>query len=302
MKAFIDLGTNTFHCKIVSFNNDAYEEIYYDKIFVKIGEGGISKGYLTEEAIHRATSALREFQNKIGSHNVTDILATGTSAMRNANNASILIDLMTSWNWKVEIIEGLREAELIYKGILLDTEIPNHSSSLIMDIGGGSVEFIIGHKDKIKWSQSFEIGAQRLKDQFHYSDIIKKESNESLIHFLHKNLTSLKDAIEKYNPEVFIGSSGTFDTILAIRNIKTGKKDNLISISEFEAIKNSLVNATLEERLQLPGMIEERAEMIVTASLLLEYTLKLVSIPEFYVSSNALKEGLIYEEINRNKI
>ncbi len=301
IKAFIDLGTNTFHCKIVSIQNRLYKEIYYEKIFVKIGEGGISKGFITEKAIKRASNALEQFQEVINKYDVNKVIATGTSAMRNANNASVLIDLMLKWNWKVEIINGNREAELIYKGILLDHHIPHNSMSLIMDIGGGSVEFIIGEGEEIKWSQSFEIGAQRLKDQFHNNDPISDHDIKSLKKHLEQSLKSLKIALEKFKPEIFIGSSGTFDTILSIRNEKNNLTSNLVSVSEFQEIKTKLTQSPFEERLIFPGMEVERAEMIVTASLLLDYVLKLVSIPKFFVSSNALKEGLIYEEIHRKK-
>ncbi|QNL20911.1 phosphatase [Hyphobacterium sp. CCMP332] len=296
MKAFIDLGTNTFHCKIVSFEDTGFNEIYYHKIFVKIGEG-ISKNILTAKAIQRAKIALMYFQEKIEFYEVKEVLAVGTSALRNANNKHELVDQMKDWNWNVEIIGGEREAELIFKGILLDSKIPDSQVSLTMDIGGGSVEFIIADQDKIKWSQSFEIGAQRLKDQYHSEDPINNNNIKALFEYLETILKPLKIAIQNYQPQILIGSSGTFDTLLSISRQTEKTRDNFLKNSDFLKINHTFINSNLSQRLKIKGMVRDRAEMIVTASLLVDFVLKILPVVGFYVSSNSLKEGLIYEEI-----
>ncbi len=301
MKAFIDLGTNTFHCKIISFDGEGFKEIYYDKIFVKIGEG-IANNILTNEAIQRAKIALRQFREKINFYDVEEVLAVGTSALRNAKNQNEIVDLLIKWNWDLKIIEGKREAELIFKGILLDPRIPKSNISLIMDIGGGSVEFIISDQGNIKWSQSFEIGAQRLKDKFHTEDPINAKKIHELFEYLETVLNPLKTAIKKFKVQNLIGSSGTFDTLLSINKESKKSQENFLRNSDFLKINNTFINSNINERLKMKGLIRERAEMIVTASLLVEFVIKTLPINGFYVSSNSLKEGLIYEEIQRIKL
>lgn len=264
---------------------------------MQIGEGGIDKGYLTPEAIERAKNALGKFRTTIEKLDVKDVMAIGTSALRNAENSTVLIDLMNDWGWKVQVIDGKREAELIYKGILLDERITSDTTSLIMDIGGGSVEFIIGNNSAILWSESFEIGAQRLVHKFHKSDLITTLEIKSITEYLEHELKPLSNAIREFLPMQFIGSSGTFDTILEIRNTSENKSENFIDTEEFKRIRDLIINSPLEERKKIPGMMKERAGMIVTASLLLDYVLKLSGIPKFFVSSNALKEGLIFEAL-----
>ena len=299
MKAFIDLGTNTFHCKIVQFSSKAdYNIQFYQKIFVKIGEDGIENGFISKTAIKRAENALEIFQKSILERNVTDVLAIGTSAMRNATNSNILVQKMNNWNWQVQIIDGKREAELIYKGVISDPKTSKGVTSLIMDIGGGSVEFIIGLNEKILWSQSFEIGAQRLKDLFHKNEIISNIETQNLNTFLSKNLEELYSAVKKYEPECFIGSSGTFDTILEIANLNR-EISNSVNLKEFEHIFETLLHSTILERENMAGMQKERAEMIVVASTILNHVLVQTEFKSFFVSSYALKEGLIYEELQK---
>lgn len=280
----------------MAFNSTGYNEIYYHKIFVKIGEG-LSKKILTDKAIQRAKTALKYFREKIEFYDVKEVLAIGTSALRNAKNKDVLVTQLKEWNWNVDIIGGEREAELIFKGILLDPKIPISQVSLTMDIGGGSVEFIIADQDKIKWSQSFEIGAQRLKDKFHTEDPINNNCIKALFEYLETNLIPLKNAIQKYEPQILIGSSGTFDTLLSISRKAKKTQDNFLSNSEFLKINHTFINSNFSQRLKMKGMISERAEMIVTASLLVDFILKILPVEGFYVSSNSLKEGLIFEEI-----
>jgi exopolyphosphatase/guanosine-5'-triphosphate,3'-diphosphate pyrophosphatase len=267
---------------------------------VKIGAGGISKGIISEEGLKRGLKALNYFKDVIDGYPIKSTRAIGTSAMRNASNSNILMEQMQEWGWTVEIIHGAREAELIYKGIALDPEIPSHKSTLIMDIGGGSVEFIIGSNSQINWSRSYEIGAQRLKDRFHSGDLISENEIQQLNTFLETELSELQARYQTLKPEMFIGSSGTFDTLLSVRNKNFPSESNFISGREYSGMIKSFIETPLIDRQHIPGMIPERAEMIVSAGLLLKFVLEHLKISGFYVSSHALKEGLIYEELHPN--
>ncbi len=145
------------------------------------------------------------------------------------------------------------------------------SNSLIVDVGGGSVEFIIGNHQNIQWKDSFEIGAQRLMDKFHLHDPILDHELESLNSFLDTQLVSLVSAMERYQPETLVGSSGSFDTLSHIHCLKLGLEktddpEQLLTKEGFQEIHQKIILKNRGDRLKIPGMIEMRVDMIVVAS------------------------------------
>lgn len=296
--AIIDCGTNTFHLLIVSIEQNEIVPLVKDKVVVKIGEGGINQKIIVPEACQRAVIALKAFRQKIDQHGVSDVFAFATSAFRNASNGEELKALVTKEaNIDIKIIPGEREAELIFYGVNSAIEI--NETALVMDIGGGSVEFIIGKKDEIMWRKSYEIGAQRLLDLFHNSEPINKSDITNLFDFLNKNLTELLDQLKHFNPQLLIGSSGTFDTLSDIycekNNIErdlTGKEVPF-NINAFTDIYQELTSKTREERLKIPGMMAMRVDMIVVATALIDFLLKQHSFKQIRVSTYALKEGVL---------
>ena len=158
--AVIDMGTNTFHLIIVEVEKDDFKIVYREKTAVKIGEKGINHGMITDDAIDRALKTLSKFKEVIDEEEVEQVFATATSAIRNAKNGKGLVALIKEETGiETRIISGIQEAEYIYYGVNKAVEIGD-KASLIMDIGGGSIEFIIGTSKEIIWRQSFEIGGQ----------------------------------------------------------------------------------------------------------------------------------------------
>jgi exopolyphosphatase / guanosine-5'-triphosphate,3'-diphosphate pyrophosphatase len=301
--AVIDLGTNTFHILLASISKNDFEVLFKEKHSVKIGQNGINQGLITHEAQSRGIKALKVFKQIIVQENVQEVYATATSAIRNAHNGKEFAQLIEKETGiKVRVISGDEEAELIYLGVKTALEI-GQSTSLIMDIGGGSVEFIICNNTEIFWKQSFEIGAQRLLDLFHYHDPILPEEIENLKGFLKERLNPLAEAIEEYKPTVLIGSSGTFETLSDIYRIE--KNDKFIYHTElplpldayFELEKEIILKDRLD-RLRIPGMLEMRADMIVVACLMINYIVTEFNLPKLRVSTYALKEGVLHNIIN----
>ncbi|HEX8547255.1 MAG TPA: exopolyphosphatase, partial [Cytophagaceae bacterium] len=214
--AIIDMGTNTFHLLIARQIEGKVETILKEKISVKIGQNGISKGLISPDAYSRAVEALKHFTCLIIEHDVHDVWATATSAVRNARNGKELVaEIKKQTGIDVLVISGEKEAELIYYGVKSALKI-GAQTSIIMDIGGGSVEFIICNDSSIFWKGSFEIGAQRLIDEFQKSDPISSEDTQNLKNYLDEKLYYLFEAARKFIPEVLIGSSGSFDTFCDI--------------------------------------------------------------------------------------
>lgn len=304
--AIVDLGTNTFHLMIVDLKPSSYEVVFRDRKAVKIGMRGINSDLVTGDALQRALSTLKSFKSVIDAYHTTKIFAFGTSAIRNASNQQeVLTKIKTETGIDVKVISGEEEARLIYLGVR--TAVPMGSEkSLIMDIGGGSVEFIIGNNSEIFWKQSFEIGAQRMIEKFHQHDPIQAKELENINNYFDNELSPLLNALKQYHPTTLIGSSGTFDTLSDIYCIKEGLTKNSnsaetpLSFDGFNEIYGELLVKDRSERMKIPGMIELRVDMIVVACTLIDYLLKKYHFQKIRVSNYSLKEGVLADIINAN--
>ena len=305
--AVIDMGTNTFHLIIAQINQGKYELILRERRPVKLGENGINEGFITPEAHERAVRTMIDFRKMIDDHEVQHVQATATSAFRNAKNGAELAgNILEKANIEPKIISGLEEAELIYQGVKEALDI-GKEPALIMDIGGGSIEFIIGTHNEILWKQSFEIGGQRLFEKYHQKDPITDSARKELQAYLKDSLQELIEQAKAYEPEVLIGSSGTFDTLsdIYLRSSEPTQSDTNterpLSTEGYHQIHQDLIRKNREERLQIPGMIEMRVDMIVVASILVNFVMETLHIDHIRVSSYALKEGLLLQLIRTHQ-
>ncbi len=297
--AVLDLGTNTFNLLLVKITPSAYYIFHNEKVPVMIGKGGINQGVISADAQERALQALNYYKKIIDAENIHIIYGFATSAFRDASNGFAFREIIKEkTGLSINIISGEQEAEFIYKGVKTAFDIGG-DNSLTMDIGGGSVEFIIANRDEIAWKKSYNIGAQRLLDWFHIIDPIPIDEINKLDDFFEKELTELHDQIAKYQPKCLIGSSGTFDTLSEIyqhqinRFTKGDETELPLTTKGFEKIHQLIIHLNREDRLKIPGMIEMRVDMIVVASCLVKYIIDHFNINQIRVSSHALKEGMI---------
>lgn len=302
--ALIDCGTNTFNLLIVDINSPTdFTTIYSEKLPVKIGEGGIQFNSITNKAINRAIIALKSFKKTIDNYHVihSNIKATATSAFRNATNAALVVDsILRETGLQIIIIDGTTEATLIYKGVSTAVTLTD-DNSLIIDIGGGSVECIICNKNGIQWLKSYEIGGQRLKAKYHIIDPISKNNIDDLENFLHQELEDLTSMCKKLNPTEIIGASGAFETLTEIysnEQIINSHSNEILSnklpLKPVLKIINNLITKNNNQRLAIKGMVPLRSEMIVVAGILLKVILKETQIQKIKTTNYALKEGLVF--------
>lgn len=310
--ALIDMGTNTFHLLIAELYTSAvkppFKILFKEKVGVKIGgEGGINSGIISDAAIVRALNTLSFFRQKIDEFGVADnyTKAMATSAVRNASNGSELVEqIAKQTRIRVETISGDQEATLIYKGVRLAMRL-GEQPHLIMDIGGGSVEFIIGNDNQIFWKQSFELGGQRLCDLFMHSDPIATQALVDLKKYLSEQLIPLQEAVNQYKPSILVGVSGTFDTLAEMylrENSRFESGQDVEATSEHSLPITFVLEKTLqfasknrEERLCMEGMIPLRVDMIVVATSLIDFILHMTNISSLRVSTYSLKEGILSE-------
>ncbi len=306
--AILDLGTNTFHLLIVEISERGHRVILKEKIPVKIGERGIDRKIITRAAKERAIDAVIRFKTLAERYHVNEIIAIATSAIRTATNGPVFIrEIFEKTGISIKVINGAQEAQYIYYGVRQAVELGD-PISLIMDIGGGSVEFIIGNSFTVLWKKSFEIGAQRLTDKFHVHDPVNENDLTRLNKYLNKALKPLISALEKYRPTQLVGSSGTFDTLIEIYH----RRENVIrnptltgyplSVNSFFEIYQDLVSKNREERLMIPGMIEMRVDMIVMSAALIHFILTKYGFSKIKTSVYSLKEGILYSTLEKKQV
>ncbi len=302
--AVVDLGTNTFHLVIANNANARFEIEHREKFAVRLGAGGINSSYIGHDARQRAKTTLHTIEEKLNEYHISNPHIFATSAIRTATNREeVLLMVEDILGSKVRILSGEEEARFIYEGVKTALDL-GEENSLIMDIGGGSVEFVIGNNKEISWLRSFEIGAQRLLDLFHKNDPILKEEIASINKYLEEQLSELKEALNHYLPRDLVGSSGTFDTLSEIYQIHSDLIQDgpelPITLLAFEEIHRDLLAKDRNQRLATPGMIEMRVDMIVVASILIHHIVSNFAFGRMRVSSYALKEGLVSSLFNGN--
>ncbi|MBX2967337.1 MAG: exopolyphosphatase [Cyclobacteriaceae bacterium] len=297
--AIIDLGTNTFHLLLAEQQETGYSIFHTEKLAVRLGVRGINEDRIQDDAVLRAVDALKKFKNTIDDAGISVIHAVGTSALRNARNSQAVTEtIKKETGIDITIISGEKEAEFIYYGVRTALEL-GKDNSLVMDIGGGSVEFIIGNQAAIHWKQSIEIGGQRLLEKFQHHDPITKEEIISLDRYLETALPTLFDALALHKPTTLAGSSGTFDTLSDIHCIRQGilkSKDapeTPLTLESFYIIYEELISKNRAERLLIPGMVEMRVDMIVVTCCLIRFILERYAFEKIRVSGYSLKEGVL---------
>lgn len=301
--AVIDLGTNTFNLLIVKVNSDkTYSTIFQTKISVKLAEGGMNKGFIADVAFNRGIEAFKTHYSTTQKYQVDKIYAFATSAIRGASNGQEFVEsVRNETGINVQVISGDREAELIYYGVRSAVKM-TEETSLIIDIGGGSTEFIIANKNQIFWKQSFLLGAARLLEMFPPSDPITDKEIDVFNNHLNNELQPLFEAYTKYPVCELIGSSGSFDSLAEMIAHRFYTPDILDNAKEFtfdlgncEEIYNSIIKSTNVERLHMKGLVAMRVDMIVVSSIIVNFVISSFEIERMRLSTYSLKEGVIYE-------
>lgn len=304
--AVLDLGTNTFHLLIADVETGKKPiEVYKESISAKIGEGGIAEGIISDTAFKRGINALKQFSLALKKNNPDKIRTAGTAALRAASNGRDFIEqARQEAGIIIELINGDQEAELIYEGVRQAVSL-GEDPALVVDIGGGSVEFIICDKDHIFWKKSYPIGAAKLMALYHRSDPISEEDITAIRNFLEGQLLELKEKFLQYMPDTLIGSAGAFDTFAELEVLQYQLNRDLLKETEFDLnidhfynITDILLKTTHAERTRMPGLAEVRVDMIIVSTILTRYLLKELQIPKMKLSVYSLKEGMLYKSLS----
>ena len=304
--AILDLGTNTFNLLIVEIgSNKSYSILYKEELSVKLGEGGITKKIIAPIPFQRGIDGLKKHKSTIETYGVNIIKAFATSAIRSAENGNDFVKkTFEETGINIQVIPGEEEAGLIYKGVKL-AGLLDDNASLIMDIGGGSTEFIIADNKKLLWKQSFDLGAARLMQMFKPSDPITFSQIKELHIYFDKILIPLFEKVKQYPLTTLIGCSGSFESFASMILYQKDMQAKLfatnyfnIDIDDFSRLYKTLINSSEVERYNIKGLVPMRVDTIVYASIFVDYIIKNLQIKKLQLSHYALKEGVLYEIIN----
>lgn len=290
----IDLGSNTFHLLIAKVTSpQAFEEVYKEAFFVKLASEGIEK--IGDKPFRKGIEIIVHFAEKCREYKVSEIKAMGTATLRRAENAPFFIQqVYEKTGIEVVVISGDEEALLIAEGVHLAIPFIKEKV-LIMDIGGGSVEFIISEGETIFWSKSFPIGISILYHYFHKKDPISEEEIVKLTEFIEESLVDLMAILSVHPVNHLVGASGTFDVLddfLSDFSVKN-KYATTVSVAHVFPVLDEIIKKSLAQRLEYKEIPETRAEMIVAAMVLIKFVLIAGKFSSLTYSSFAMKEGIL---------
>jgi exopolyphosphatase / guanosine-5'-triphosphate,3'-diphosphate pyrophosphatase len=307
--AAIDMGTNSFHLIIVKIKNDgSFKIIDREKEICRLGSHkGKDLSFISPEEIETAISILLRFK-KIAETYSAPIRAVATSAVREANNRiEFLNEVMEKTGIEVEVIDGKREAELIFKGVQKSIPV-NDKKVLCVDLGGGSTEIIYGDHGRVIFTESMKIGAVRLSKKFFHDFVVNDVSVNNCFNYIEEEILRHREMNTKIDFDFAIGSSGTIQAISKIIHSQNHKAPTKPSNSfSFDSNQlNQIVDmilkaASIEDRLKIKGVEAKRADILPAGILILTKIFKLFDIKNMITSDYALREGVIIDSIEQRR-
>ena len=300
--AVIDLGTNTFNLLIVDVDESRqHQAVYNTKIAVKIGEGAMIQGLLQPGPMARGKKALAQYLEIISDHKCDKTFAFATSAIRSTSNGHDFVkEVKDELGLEISVIDGNEEAQLIYEGVDLAVKF-EEKPMLVMDIGGGSTEFIIADENGVLWKKSYDLGISRILQMLEPADPVQPRDITNLDELFEDQLTELLQNCEKYNVKTMIGSSGSFDSFIEMLWAQHGTerkasdvKSLEFNLDELNALHHRLITYNWNQRKAIPGLVEMRVDTIHLASYMVQWVMQRCSLERILLSSYALKEGVLH--------
>lgn len=301
--AVIDLGTNTCNLLVAEINAAGFTILHQSKQLVKLGDGKIKDNAISDEATERAIQSFHFHKKIIAPFNVDSVRIIATSAVRTAENKiEFLEQLSENSGWLVKVVSGEKEAELIFKGVLLAVN-DFKNPSVILDIGGGSNELILAHNKKMLWKESQPTGMARIINHFELSDPMRSDEIIMLQNYFSEAHKNAFEKCKAENVKTLVGCSGAFDTIAdIIESVNPGEKQRVIqkiSMETFHRVYHKLINSTREQRLAMKGMDFVRVDLIVPAVILIKQLISEIGIEEIIQTDFALREGVLFEMMEK---
>ena len=306
--AVIDIGTNSIHMVLAEILPDAgYKVLDRFKDMTRLGDGTFVTRRLSDAGIARALNTLKTLVTLAHNKGFDRIVAVATSAVREAQNGGEFVNVvMEQTGLTVRVISGTEEARLIFLGVKNSVALTDEPA-LVVDVGGGSVELIAGNRDAMLHARSLKLGAIRLVDQF----LSKAPCPAPMLRALEKSVTGqLGAAVDTFKTKTFasvIATSGMAGNLANIIHMKgTGRplsQLNLakVALKDLRQIEKKLARSSLKARLAIPGLDPKRVDTLLPAVVVLRRLLELAGHDEMTLCDKAIREGVIYDFMVRNR-
>lgn len=305
--AAIDVGTNSIHMAVVKIQPSipAFSIIDREKATVRLGDRDRRTGRLTPEASERAIAALKRCQEIAKSHGAEAVIAVATSAVRESPNGhAFLHQVERETGLIIDLISGPEEARRIYLGVLSGMEF-NGQPHVMIDIGGGSTELILGDGQEPRSLSSTKVGAVRLTREFVNTDPISNSEFGYLQAYvrgmLERSVDEVLSHLHSGETARMVGTSGTIETLATIHAreklgvVPMPLNGYEFSLKDLRELLNRLRKLNYAERAVVPGMSDRRSEIIVAGALILQEAMSLLGIESITICERALREGVVVD-------
>jgi len=306
--AVIDIGTNSIHMVLAEVLPDfTYKIVDRFKDMTRLGDGAFVGQRLSNDAIARSLGVIRHLVTLANNKGYDRIITVATSAVREAKNGGDFIHLVTEQTGlTVRVVSGMEEARLIFLGI--KNSVPLTEQPVLgVDVGGGSVELMVGNREQLLHAKSLKLGAIRLADQF----LKRTPPSDGTLQSLHETITTqLQRSLDSFKIKRFdamIATSGMAGNLAEVIHLKRTNRPlpqlNLatVTLKDVKEIEQELRRSTIKERLAIPGLDAKRVDTLFPATLVLRRLMELSGRDELILCDKAIREGVIYDFIVRHR-
>ncbi len=298
--AAIDLGSNSFHMIVASIDEHGHMRIL-DKLRESVRlRGGLDKNKnLSEEVRQRALSCLHRFGERIRDFSSADVAAVGTNTLRQTRKARRFLDQAEqALGHPVSVISGREEARLIYLGVSHTLAEDDASRRFVMDIGGGSTELIIGQGFEANHLESLHMGCVSSSQRFFADGVVDKKSWKRAMTAAKLELMPIQRSYRDIGWDSATGASGTIKSVRKmIRQCELASHG--ITLDNMRELQRRMIDTGHYSRFDIPGLSDERKPVIAGGMAILMSTFEALDIEKMRVSDGALREGLVYDRIER---
>ncbi len=307
--AAIDIGTNSVHVVIVQADpSGGFRLLDSESEMVRLGEGSLSGGDLSIEAMARALAALKVYKKLAELHQVDRILVVATSAIREARNGEqFLRQIRRKTGLTTRVIPGEEEARLIYLAALQSVRVPP-GRALVIDIGGGSLELALGRGSKLELGISEKLGVLRMTERFLLHDPPTPGEVRRLAKHVRQQLAGVAQKIRKAGFTTVIGTSGTILSLgRLVLHAGAGKVGDSVNQQSVQAgairkLRAKLVRLDPKARLKVGGMESRRTDIIVAGAIVLDTVLEVVGARQIVLCDWALREGMLLDYLQMHTV
>ncbi len=305
--AAMDLGSNSFHLLVADVHPDGHiDPLVQEKEMLRLGDVVSRHGAIPPTAAEQAVATVRRFRLLADAAGASEIHARATSAIRRAANGGELVDrIRAETGVHVEVIGGREEARLIF-GAIRASVVLDPAPALCFDLGGGSLEVMVGDSGAMTWATSLPLGVARLSADHVHSDPISKADRRALRDRIVAVLEPVAQEIEGFEPKLAVGSSGTLESlaemVTARRDEDTPATLNQLTITRQEllALHKDILASKAPDRLRMDGLEARRVDLITAGSMVLATAMEVFDFDQLTISEWALREGIVLDAVGRH--